>query len=133
MPSICYANTAKLGRTAEDASPYGLACHPERRAITRSRSFAVGAQAEQAKPRNDSDEGIFEGYTIALVQKVTFATKANKTPNEIPLAVLAFLFCYSAKQKFDCVWFIAFLLYFFVTSPHSAQDDTLNKVRRVMV
>ena len=23
-PSICYANTAKLGRTVEDAGPYGL-------------------------------------------------------------------------------------------------------------
>jgi hypothetical protein len=34
---------------------------------------------ERAKPRSDSDEGIYQGYTIALVRKVTFATKAIKT------------------------------------------------------
>ncbi|MBO5355416.1 MAG: hypothetical protein J6B09_05045, partial [Clostridia bacterium] len=29
--------------------------------------------SEQAKARSDSDEGISDGYTIALVRKVTFA------------------------------------------------------------
>ena len=82
-----------------------------------------------AKPRSVSDEGIYEGYPIALVQRVTFATKAIKIPREIPLTVFAFLFCCSAKQKFDCVWVVTFSRYSLTISPHSAQDDAGNRPR----
>ena len=58
------------------------------------------------------------------MRKFTFATKDIKAPCETPLALrLAFLFCCSAKQKFDCVWVASFLRYPFGISPHYAQGD----------
>ena len=40
--------------------------------------------SEQAKAQGISRSGIYEEYTIALVRKVTFATKDIKPPCEIP-------------------------------------------------
>ena len=140
---------------ARQTSLYGLARHPERRAAARSRSFAgrsmnsplasngsfCGGNAadlqsklpktlpEQAKAQGDSRSGISNGLPIAFVRKVTFATKAIKAPREIPLTVFAFLFCCSAKQKFDCVWVVTFSRYSLTISPHSAQDDAGNRPR----
>ena len=79
--------------------------------------------SEQAKARSDSDEGISDGYTIALVRRVTFATKDIKIPCEISLASFAFLFAYHGKQKFDFVEVVFAVRSRITTSLHSAQDD----------
>ncbi|MBQ8717593.1 MAG: hypothetical protein IJY43_07130, partial [Clostridia bacterium] len=59
-----------------------------------------------AKAQGTSRSGISNGISIALVRKVTFAAKSYQKSLRDPACPkrLAFLFCCSAKQKFDCVW-----------------------------
>ena len=82
--------------------------------------------SERAKTQGVSRSGISNGILIALVRKVTFAKKAIETRCETPLTVFAFLFCYHAKQKFDCVWVVALPRFSITIAPHSAQGDAKN-------
>ena len=67
------------------------------------------------------------------MRKVTFATKDSKAPCETPLAVLAFLFCYHAKQKFDSVWDVTLLRYSIIIVPHYAQGDAKDIRQELLV
>ena len=78
---------------------------------------------EQAKAQGVSRSGISNGITIAFVRKVTFVKKAIKAPCETPLALLAFLFAYHGKQKFDFVEVVFAVRSHKITSLHSAQGD----------
>ena len=84
--------------------------------------------SERAKAQGVSRSGISNGITIAFVRKVTFVKNAIKAPCETPLALLAFLFAYHGKQKFDFVEVVFAVRSRITTSLHSAQDDALIKL-----
>ena len=79
--------------------------------------------SKRAKAQGVSRSGISNGITIAFVRKVTFVKNAIKAPCETPLALLAFLFAYHGKQKFDFVEVVFAVRSHKITSLHSAQGD----------
>ena len=91
--------------------------------VARVELLRVEGLPEQAKAQGVSRSGISDRYTIAFVRKVTFVKNAIKAPCETPLALLAFLFAYHGKQKFDFVEVVFAVRSHKITSLHSAQGD----------